>query len=78
LASLGEGFPSGEGERKRLVPLLSSIVEKQRTGERNPKRSKEECEMVISAMRKAVFIATKRHDATVTGVLLTPHLSVSF
>jgi hypothetical protein len=25
LASLGEGLPSAEGERKRLVPLLSSI-----------------------------------------------------
>jgi hypothetical protein len=25
LASLGEGLPSVEGERERLVPLLSSI-----------------------------------------------------
>jgi hypothetical protein len=25
LTSLGEGFPSAEGERERLVPLLSSI-----------------------------------------------------
>jgi hypothetical protein len=48
-ASLGEGLPSVEGEHGHLVPLLSSIASKLRAGERNPKRKKEECEMIISA-----------------------------
>jgi hypothetical protein len=38
LASLGRGLPSTEGERSRLMPLLSSIVGKQGVRERNPKQ----------------------------------------
>jgi hypothetical protein len=34
LVSLGEGLPSMEGEHSRLMPLLSSIVGKQRARER--------------------------------------------
>jgi hypothetical protein len=37
LASLGEGLPSGEGECSHLIPLLSSIVRKQRARERKSK-----------------------------------------
>jgi hypothetical protein len=36
LASLGEGFPSGEGERSRLMPLWSSIDGEQRAREGEP------------------------------------------
>jgi hypothetical protein len=53
LASLDEGLPSVEGERSRLMPLLSSIGGLQRASERNPKMNKrEECDMVISARRR--------------------------
>jgi hypothetical protein len=38
LASLGRGLPPTEGERSRLMPLLSSIVGKQGVRERNPKQ----------------------------------------
>jgi hypothetical protein len=34
---LSDEEPSLEGERERLVPLLSSIVAKRRRGEKNPK-----------------------------------------
>jgi hypothetical protein len=34
LGPMDEGLPSAEGERHRLVPLLSSIASKLRTGER--------------------------------------------
>jgi hypothetical protein len=37
LASLDGGLPFAEGERSRLMPLLSSIVGKQKARERNPK-----------------------------------------
>jgi hypothetical protein len=36
LTSLGEGFPSGEGERSRLMPLWSSIDGEQRAREGEP------------------------------------------
>jgi hypothetical protein len=36
LASLGEGLPSGEGERSRLIPLWTSIDGEQRARERGP------------------------------------------
>jgi hypothetical protein len=49
----GDGLPSLEGERARLVPLLSSIVHKRRARKVNPKRErKKKCEMVISARQK--------------------------
>jgi hypothetical protein len=51
---------------------MSSVGEKHIARERNPKISKEECEMVISARRRMVFIAGRRHVAIVTCVLLTP------
>jgi hypothetical protein len=38
LASLGKGLPSVEGEHGCLIPLLSSIDDKTRAGERNPKQ----------------------------------------
>jgi hypothetical protein len=37
LAPLGDGLPSIEGERSRLVPLLSSIDCKQRARKVNPR-----------------------------------------
>jgi hypothetical protein len=40
LGSLDEGFPSVEGDRGYLVPLLSSIASKLRTGEREREREK--------------------------------------
>jgi hypothetical protein len=46
---LGGGEFSLEGERGRLVPLLSSIVVKRRRREENPKRKLKECDMAISA-----------------------------
>jgi hypothetical protein len=47
---LGGELPSIEGERARLVPLLSSIVCEQGARKVNPKqKGKEKCEMVISA-----------------------------
>jgi hypothetical protein len=47
---LDGGLPSIEGERTRLVPLLSSIVREQGARKVNPKqKGKEECEMIISA-----------------------------
>jgi hypothetical protein len=50
LALSGDGIPSLEGERVRLVPLLSSIYCKWRTRKVNPSQErKENCEMVISA-----------------------------
>jgi hypothetical protein len=50
LALLGEELLSLEGERARLVPLLSSIVHKPRARKVNPKQARKmECEMVISA-----------------------------
>jgi hypothetical protein len=36
LASLDEGFPSGEGEHSRLMPLWSSIDGEQRAREGEP------------------------------------------
>jgi hypothetical protein len=51
LASLGEGLPSTEGERRHLVPHLSSIASKSRAEERNPKREKE-CEMAPNVERR--------------------------
>jgi hypothetical protein len=36
LASLGEGLPSGEGERSRLIPLWSSIDGERRAREGEP------------------------------------------
>jgi hypothetical protein len=36
LPSLGEGLPSGEGERSRLMPLWSSIDGEQRAREGEP------------------------------------------
>jgi hypothetical protein len=39
--ALGEEFPSAEGERERLEPLLSSIIDKLRARKENPKRLKE-------------------------------------
>ena len=36
LALLGEGFPSGEGERSRLMPLWSSIDGEQSAREGEP------------------------------------------
>jgi hypothetical protein len=42
LVSLGIGLPSTKGEHPRLVPLLSSIVGKQRARERNPKQEETE------------------------------------
>jgi hypothetical protein len=51
LALLAVGLPSAEGEHSRLMPLLLSIVEKQRTREGNPWRGRDEekkCEMVPS------------------------------
>jgi hypothetical protein len=50
LAPSGDGLPSLEGERVRLVPLLSSIDCKRRIRKVNPSQErKENCEMVISA-----------------------------
>jgi hypothetical protein len=40
LASLDGGLPSTKGENSHLMPLLSSIVGKQKARERNPKREK--------------------------------------
>jgi hypothetical protein len=51
LASLATGLPSAEGECSRLMPLLPSMVRKQRTREGNPKQEKE-CEMVPSGERR--------------------------
>jgi hypothetical protein len=51
LVSLAVGLPSVEGERSRLIPLLPSIVGKQRTREGNLRRGRDkekECEMVPS------------------------------
>jgi hypothetical protein len=49
LALLGDELPSLEGERARLVPLLSSIVHKSRARKVNPKQARKiKCEMVIS------------------------------
>jgi hypothetical protein len=46
-------LPSLEGERARLMPLLSSIVRKQRAKKVNPKRErKKECEMAINTRRR--------------------------
>jgi hypothetical protein len=55
LASLVVGLPSMEGEHSRLMPLLPSIVGKQRMREGNPKRGRDEekeCEMVPSGERR--------------------------
>jgi hypothetical protein len=41
LVALGEEFPSAEGERERLEPLLFSIIGKLRARKENPKRLKE-------------------------------------
>jgi hypothetical protein len=50
--ALGEEFPSAEGERERLEPLLFSIIGKLRARKENPKRLKEkESEMVPNAER---------------------------
>jgi hypothetical protein len=49
--SLGDGLPLGEGERERLLPLLSSIASEPGARGLNPKqkkRRKGECEMVIN------------------------------
>jgi hypothetical protein len=39
-ATLGGGLPSLDGERVRLVPLLSSIVREERSRKINPKRER--------------------------------------
>jgi hypothetical protein len=52
LVSLGEGLLSVEGEHGRLVPFLSSIASELRVGERNAKREKEECKMIISVEQR--------------------------
>jgi hypothetical protein len=55
LASLVVGLPSVEGERSRVMPLLPSIIEKQRTREGNPKQERDEekeYDMVPSGERR--------------------------
>jgi hypothetical protein len=55
LASLAAGLPSGEGECSRIMPLLPSIVGKQRIRKGNPKRGRDEekeCELVPSEERR--------------------------
>jgi hypothetical protein len=53
---LGEGLPSIEGERGRMVPLLSSIASELRAGERNPKREKKGCEIDIYSLGGIVVL----------------------
>jgi hypothetical protein len=58
LASLGVGFLSAKGEPSQLMSLLSSIVGKQRTGERNPKQEEDkvmECEMVLAENKGGIY-----------------------
>jgi hypothetical protein len=55
LASLATGFPSTEGERSHLMPLLPFIVGKLRTREGNPKQGRDErkkWEMVLGGERR--------------------------
>jgi hypothetical protein len=54
---LGEEESSLEGERERLVPLLSSIVAKRRERERKPKQSQEGMRDGYQCKTKGVFIA---------------------
>jgi hypothetical protein len=74
--SLGVGLPSVEGERSLLRPLLSSIVGKQRTRERNPKQEYEEkeCEMVPSRERGRYFIAQEASHCYSMGAASVPPL----
>jgi hypothetical protein len=69
LASLGGGLPSAEGEHSYLLPLLSSIANKLRAGERSPKREKEECEVVPSGEWRRYLYPKWCHAAPVTGVV---------
>jgi hypothetical protein len=58
LASLGVGFLFAKGEPSQLMSLLSSIVGKQRTGERNPKQEEDkvmECEMVLAENKGGIY-----------------------
>jgi hypothetical protein len=71
-ALLGDEEPSWEGERGRLVPLLSSIVVKRRRREENPKRQVKECEMAINARQKVYLYPVKHRSATVIGIISIP------
>jgi hypothetical protein len=75
--SLGVGLPFVEGERSRLRPLLSSIVGKQRTRERNPKQEYEEkeCEMVPSRERGRYFITQEASHCYSMGAVSVPPLA---
>jgi hypothetical protein len=71
---LDEEEPSLEGERERLVSLLSSIVTKRRRKEENPKQGSEWMQDGYQRKMKEIFIAEKRHGVTVTGIIsITVH-----
>jgi hypothetical protein len=68
---LGDEEPSLEGERDRLVPLLSSIVAKRRR-EENPNRESKGMRDDYQHKMKEIFIAVKCRSAIVTGVVSIP------
>jgi hypothetical protein len=69
-----------EGERSRLMPLLPSIVGKQRAREGNLKQERDEekeCGMVLSGKRMRYLYLGERHAATVMGAISFPVLAIN-
>jgi hypothetical protein len=68
---LGKEEPSLEGERERLVSLLSFIMAKKRR-EENPKQGSEGMQDGYQRKMKEIFIVGKHHGATLTDVISIP------
>jgi hypothetical protein len=64
--ALGEEFSSAEGERERLEPLLSSIIDKLRARKKNPKRLKEK------ERKKARWFPTRNEEDIYSPGSVTP------
>jgi hypothetical protein len=65
---LDDEEPYLEGERERLVPLLSSIVAKRRR-EENPKKESKDMRHDYQCKTKEIFIVMKHHCAIVTCIV---------
>jgi hypothetical protein len=76
LASLGDGLPSAEGHRGRLVPLLSSIASKPRARKGNPKQTKGRMRDDHPCKAKGIFIVVKCRTAIVMSVVSVPALAI--
>jgi hypothetical protein len=69
---LDDEEPSLEGERERLVPLLSSIVAKRRRREENRKQESKGMQDGYKRKTKEIFLAMEHRGAIVTGIISFP------